>query len=293
MVAMPDARQFRVVRGALLKEIKRDFDLVTVIVDGRSKGTDFEAQIERIHPACSVLMDAPAVKLYRAYQKGHPGPATAPVVVMMASTFEETGGGLDNASGVAHEIPAVTSLVNLRSVIQRPVTRVGVLHRPGFRAFLDRQRAMAATEQITVVPVEVPAAPTSADIRSALASLKGNGGIDALWVMNDNELLKGEQFLGEAWRPAVAALDIPVVVGSPELVSAAASFGTLAVIPDLEALGMQAGNLIYDIAESDWKAEDHPMELPISTTTVVNLRQVRQKFGLREGALQRIDQVIE
>jgi putative ABC transport system substrate-binding protein len=213
---------------------------------------------------------------------------------MMSSTFEEAGAALENASGVTYEIPAVTAFVNLRSVIQRPVNRVGVLHRPGFRAFLDRQKALAATEQITVVPIEVPATPSTADIRQALQSLQRTaGGIDALWVLNDNELLRGEQFLKDAWRPGAAALGVPVVVGSPALVSPEAHFGTLAVVPDLDALGVQAADLLYEIAEDEWSADDHPVELPVSTVTVVNMRQVRQKFGLREGAMQRIDKAIE
>jgi putative ABC transport system substrate-binding protein len=291
LIAMPNAAAFRAVRGALLKEVKRDFDIVTLIVDGQTAQSDFSARVERIAPACSVVMDGSAVKLYRPYQKSRPaGSGTAPVVVMMSSSFDETGAELDNASGVAQEIPAVTSLVNLRSVIQRPVARVGVLHRPGFRRFLDRQKALAATEQITLVPVEVPEAPGPADIRKALQSLSGS--IDALWVLSDKELLKDERFLDQGWRPELAALRVPVVVGLPALVGAEARFGTLAVLPDLEALGVQAANLVYDIAESDWHADDHPVELPISTVTVVNMRQVRQ-FGLREGAAQRIDRAVE
>ena len=37
----------------------------------------------------------------------------------------------------------------------------------------------------------------------------------------------------------------------------------------------------------------HPVELPVSTVTVVNMRQVKEHFGLREGASRRIDKVIE
>jgi hypothetical protein len=293
LVATPDGDAFRKVRGALLKEIKRDFDVVTVVVTPATSPDEFNAQVDKIAPACSVVMDTAAVKLYRPYQRHRAaaGP-NPPVVVMMSSAFEEAGGALDNASGVASEIPAVTSLVNLRSVIQRPVNRVGVLHRPAFRAFLERQKALAATEQITVVPVEVPASPSTADIRAALRSLKAAGGIDALWIMNDNELLRGEQVIADAWRPEVTALGVPVVVGTPALVGPD-RLGTLAVVPDLDALGVQAANLIYEIAESDWRADDHPVELPISTETVVNLKQVKQRFGLRDGAMQRIDRTIE
>jgi hypothetical protein len=292
LLAMPDAPSFRLVRTALIKEIKRDFDVVTVVVNGHMPPTDLGGQIDRVRPSCSVLLDTMSVRLYQAYQKGHGSAGRpSPSVVMMSSFFEEGGSPPDNSSGIAWEIPAVTSLVNLRSVIERPVSRVGVIHRPAFRTYLERQKTLAAGEQITLVPVEVPAAPTAADVRAALKSFAK--GVDALWVLNDNELLRDEKFLDEVWRPEISALGLPVVVGSASLVSAEASFGTFAVAPDLDALGVQAAELLYEIAEDDWSAEDHPMELPISTVTVVNMRQVRKVFGLRKGAMERIDKAIE
>jgi hypothetical protein len=293
LVAMPDGGAFRKLRGALLKEIKRDFDVVTLVVDAKTQPDAFSERVGRVAPACAVLMDAAAVSLYRAYQKSRPpSDPPAPVVVMM-SAYDEVGAGLANASGVASDIPAVTSLVTLRSVIERPVTRVGVLHRPAFRGFVERQKALAASEEITMIPVEVPAAPSPADVRAALQNLR-RGGVDALWIMNDQELLEAHDLAAQVWRPEVTAMGVPVVVGTPTLVGAGSDrFGTLAVIPDLEALGVQAANLIYDIAEDDWRADEHPVELPISTETVVNIGQVRQHFGLRAGALQRIDRAVE
>jgi hypothetical protein len=145
---------------------------------------------------------------------------------------------------------------------------------------------------VTVVTEEVPADPTAADVRRALRALSVSG-IDALWVLNDNALLKDAQFLEVAWRPEIATMGVPVVVGVPTLVSAEARFGTFAVLPDLDALGVQAANVLFEIAESDWRAGNHPVELPVSTLTVVNMRQVRQQFGLREGATRRIDRSIE
>jgi len=82
-------------------------------------------------------------------------------------------------------------------------------------------------------------------------------------------------------------------VGVPTLVSAEARFGTFAVLPDLEALGVPAAHVLFEISENDWRASDHAVELPVSTTTVVNMRQVREHFGLREGANRRIDKAIE
>jgi hypothetical protein len=292
LLAMPDSASFRTVRRALVDEIKKDFDVNTTIVDAHTSIDDFRQRVDAAHPACLVLMDNPTVKLYRAYQKGHAGPPP-PALVVMSSFLEELRADLPNASGVAYEVPGVTAFVNLRSVIERPVNRVGVLHRPSFRRFVERQKTLAAKEQITLVPVEVPSDPTTSDVRSALKSLQGSGQIDALWVLNDNGLLKDGQFLESAWRAELASLGVPVVVGVPTLVSADARFGTFAVLPDLEAMGVQAANVLFEISESGWRAGEHPVELPVSTVTVVNMRQVKEHFGLREGATRRIDKVIE
>jgi hypothetical protein len=291
LIAMPDSASFRSVRRALVEEIKKDLDVVTQIVEAGTTLAAFTAEVEKVHPACLVLMDNPTVRLYRAYQKAAQG-APVPALVVMASFLEELRGELQNASGVAYEVPGVTAFVNLRSVIERQVTRVGVVHRPPFRRFVERQKVLAAKEQVQVVAEEVPTDPSAADVRRALRSLRMSG-VDALWVLNDNALLKDAQFLESAWRPEIAALAVPVVVGVPTLVSAEARFGTFAVLPDLDALGVQAANVLFEISESDWHAGEHPVELPVSTLTVVNMKQVRQQFGLRDGGIRRIDRAIE
>ena len=48
-------------------------------------------------------------------------------------------------------------------------------------------------------------------MRSALSSLHA-AGVDALWVLNDNGLLKDATFLEAAWRGPLATLRVPVVV---------------------------------------------------------------------------------
>ena len=47
--------------------------------------------------------------------------------------------------------------------------------------------------------------------------------------------------------------------------------------------------MIFELAESGWKVEDHPVELPLSVKTIVDVRSVRANFGLRPDALSHID----
>jgi hypothetical protein len=84
-----------------------------------------------------------------------------------------------------------------------------------------------------------------------------------------------------------------VVVGVPVLAGVQARFGTIALVPDLEQLGVQAANILVELADSGWNAGGHPVELPVSTSTVVNMRQVQDRFGLREGASAHIDKSLQ
>ena len=86
---------------------------------------------------------------------------------------------------------------------------------------------------------------------------------------------------------------VPTIVGAASLVSPSQSFGTFAVLPDHTALGTQAANLLLDIAEHDWQLPSAGAQLPLSTTTTVDLTQARERFMLRPSALGQVDKVLE
>ena len=76
--------------------------------------------------------------------------------------------------------------------------------------------------------------------------------------------------------------------------SARNSFGTFAVLPDHVALGAQAAGLLFDIADESWQiAGDAQVQLPLSTTTAVDLVQARAHFSLREDALRQVDRILD
>jgi putative ABC transport system substrate-binding protein len=190
-------------------------------------------------------------------------------------------------------VPGVTAFVNLRAVVATPVRRVGVIFRPLLRAFVERQRALAAGEHIELAPVAVPADVTADGLREALDTLIRSRKVDAVWMLNDNALVRDGQFINDAWRAEVGEAKIPLIVGAANLVNPTSPLGTLAVVPDHEALGLQAANLIFELADDDWRVEAHPVELPLSVKTVVDVKAVRENFGLRPEALRHIDRALE
>ena len=292
-LALPDSPPFRVVRSSLVEELREDFDFVTELVGPPTQLGELARHIERNRPRAVVVMDNPVLALYRRYADGcPPGRAAPPAVAVMASFLEELR-NLGNTTGIAYEVPGVTAFVQLRSVIARPVRRVAVLYRPRFAHFIQRQLHLAAKEQITLLPIAVGADPTSDDIRNALRTARESSQLDALWVLNDNGLLRDARFLTTAWRPEIGRLRVPVVVGLSSLAVAEARFGTFAVVPDHEALGVQSAQLIFKLAETDWRADRLPIEPPISTVTIANLTRLQQMFGLQPGAAGRVDQVVK
>ena len=294
LIAMPPSANFQDVRRSLLAEIQRDFNVATLTVTASTSLDELGATIQRWSPACIVLMNNTTVSLYREYQHAHPGTGKfPPSVVVMASFIDELRPTLINATGIAYEVPGVTAFVDLRSVIQAPVRRVGVVYRPSFRQFIARQKELADKEQIELVPIEVGKGVYADRLRSALHALLVDQKVDALWMLNDNELIKSSEYLDQTWRAELRNANVPLVVGVPNLVNPRTPLGSFAVVPDHGALGLQAANVIFELADNGWRAEDHAVELPISIKTLADVKQLRAKFGLKDDALQHIDRALE
>src|SRR5690606_11630297 len=164
--------------------------------------------------------------------------------------------------------------------------------REPLRRFVARQAALAGREQIRVLEQPVSPNPNPSEVKRAIRLLKQR--CDALWILNDDRLLS-ERLIAEGWLPGIDERPwVPTLVGAASLVSSARSFGTFAVLPDHTALGVQAANLVYEIASAGFRLpEDGEVELPLSTTTIVDLSQARERFRLKPGALGQVDHVGE
>jgi putative ABC transport system substrate-binding protein len=293
LIAMPDSPNFVEVRKSLVAEVQKNFNIHTFVVGPETTAADLASAIQSASPVCLVLMNNLTINLYRQYQTAHPGTAMPPAVLLMASFIEEVQSQVKRATGIAYEVPGVTAFVQLRTVINARVNRVGVVYRPAFQKFVDRQKALAAKERVTLVTASVPNDVTAAGLREALHKLSHGGKVDAFWMLNDNGLVRAEEFIDEAWRAELSDAKLPLIVGVPNLVDPNSPLGTLAVVPDHEALGLQAANLLFDLSDDNWQVEKHPVELPLSVKTVVDLKMVRAHFGLRPDALKHIDRALE
>ena len=77
------------------------------------------------------------------------------------------------------------------------------------------------------------------EISQALKKLLKKDKVDAMWVLNDNILLDAK-LMKNAWIPATQKYKIPMMVGVEVLVNPRLNFGTIAILPDHYAFGVQA-----------------------------------------------------
>jgi hypothetical protein len=231
------------------------------------------------------------VEGYRRVQAHAASKDFPPSVIVMSSFLEGRPTNLRGATGISYEVPLITVVTNLRKLIATPIERIGVVHRAPLTGFVRRQAALANREQTRVVREEVSQTPNASEIKRALRRLKQR--VDAIWVLNDDRLLT-PRLLADGWLHGLNEPPwVPTIVGAASLVSPNQSFGTFAVLPDHTALGTQAANLLLDIADNDWSLPSATAQLPLSTTTTVDLTQAKERFALRPSALAQVDKVLE
>jgi hypothetical protein len=183
-------------------------------------------------------------------------------------------------------------MTNLRRLLTLPRERVGVVGRAGLRDYIRGQIKLCALEKIPVVTEEVSQRPNPSELKRAIRRLKEQ--VDVIWIMNDDRLLT-PRLISEGWIPGLDERPwLPSIVGAASLVSARSNLGTFAVLPDHVALGSQAASMLLDIADDDWQVESgKAIDLPLSTTTTIDLVQTEERFTLKKDALQQVDNILK
>lgn len=291
LVVLPVTTETYDVWRGLRDELGDDYDIVTLHFDATTTPQGIGNAIAATHPRCVVLMNNPTVRAYEQWQHASTATGFPPTVVLMASFLSDLNGRIANAAGIAYEVPAITMFVNMRSFLDRPTRRIGVVYRQPLHTFIENQRTLAAIENIELVPFAVGAHPSTRELDSALRRLRA-AKVDAIWVPNDNGLFATRDQLVHAWLPNLKAAKLPVAVGVRALVNAKVPFGTFAVVPDHEAMGVQAANMIVDLASSGWHA-DGKVALPVSVKTILNVPLARELYRLREDQVSRLDFVVQ
>lgn len=292
LVFMPETSQTKEVWTGLSDELGREFQLVAVRIDNASQAAVIGEAIVRYKPVGLVLMNNPTVTAYLRYQQAVKATKFPPAVIVMTSFVERESRALVSATGISYEIPLITVMTNLRKLVRLKSERVGVVVREPLESFVRQQIELAKREKVTVAVERISSEPNASEVKRALRNLKACA--DVLWILNDDRLLS-PKLLADGWLPGLDERPwVPTIVGAGSLVSPVRSFGTFAVLPDHVSLGAQAAGMLFDIADNDWQLEPNPMvQLPLSTTTIMDLSQVKERFTMTDDALEQVDRILE
>jgi hypothetical protein len=277
------------------REIGEDFAVDERTLAPGAGIKDIAESLRKIGPRLVILMDNRVIGLYRRYQASLPDSVPpVPSISLMAASLDHEINGLKLATGIAYEIPILTSAVNLRSILKRPLPKIGIVHRDFLTGFVAGNREYCRREGMTLTAVALrnQEPDFTKAVRRALRTLLEEGKVDALWVPNDFALLTPE-LLRQVWLPMLNRYRTPVIVGVEALAQPGLGFGTLAVLPDHLELGRQLSEMILEISASGFSVPAGTVRLPLSIIKVVNLPQARKITGLGREGLGNVDRILE
>lgn len=294
LIIRPAGQTFGAAVAGICYEIGEESELHEFQITMKSTAAELAVQMRQVSPRFIVLMDNTAIDLYKAYLATRSDTSGCiPSIACMAINLEHSIKGIVACSGVEYEMPIFISLVNLRSLLTSPIKRVGIVHRRFMDEFITRNRELCKQEEFELV--EYPLADTLADIAKAvsggLKELFESKQVDALWVANDNVLLRTE-VLQKVWIPLVRKYKKPVIVGAKSLVNPMLDFGTFAVLPDPFALGTQVAIRISEDAGQNCAEIESTVDVPYSVQKYLNLSQIQAISSVNQDPMGRVDSVL-
>lgn len=294
IIRMDDAALRQAVEG-LRSYIREEFPIAEMIVRSDTQADEISHKIEEVSPKLVVLMDNTAITLYKKFRKGLPESSKPlPSVSIMASFMDLVIRDMKNAAGIFYEVPVVTSVVSLRSVMPSvPLKKIGVAHRGFMEQSVKTNREYCKRENIELVSQIIPESENFESGIEKTLKFMTDQGIDALWIPNDNKIINPSLFKS-VWIPFAERFRKPIIVGVEVLVQPKFKFGTFAVIPDPFELGVQAAEIIYDIRDNNWSAEDREIEPPRSVYKFINMEQAQRLFSIdKEKLMNNVDKILQ
>lgn len=294
LVFSAQGQAFNEVVAGIVGDLEEDLRFETYIVGKKSKVSEIEEQMKKHKPNIVILVENSSIQLYGKYQAKNPNVEFPPAVAVAALFVDRMIANIKNATGIRYEIPAVTSVVSLRSVLSTDVKRVGVVHRKWMKGMIEQNAKYCNAEGIELVSLELPNKDSNMDktLKKRLDNLLDKD-IDAVWVLNDNGLLNPKTIRG-AWLPVLGKANLPVIVGVRPMLTTKWNFGSFATVPDHYALGVQAASIIGEIMDEDWEIGDRDIEQPVSVKKVINVSVLNnKKVKYRKESLSSVDEVLQ
>lgn len=279
LVLHSSAQEFDEIMTGMKDDLEGDISFHAFEISRKTPLKMLEKKIEHLKPHIFIIIGNRPTNLYTSLQKQHPDMLFPPAIILATLYVDKLiQGRINNAIGISHEIPAVTSMTTLRPLLHGDIQRVGVLHGDWMKDTINENKRLLEREGIHLISFSIPNDTLRLEkkIKQGIKFLQKQN-IDVLWVVNDNTLLKKSAF-HKAWRPAISKINIPVAVGTQTLLEPKLQFGTYATVPNYYALGVQTASLILDMRDNNWEAyEPGYIEPIISIKTIVNIQSLEEK----------------
>lgn len=292
LVIRPAGSNFEEARKGIAETLGAGFVLQDVVVGKETTPDDVAKAWKGASPKLIVTMDNRAITLFREVRERN-GDTAVPAVAIMGVRVDAAIGSIRNSVGINYEIPAVTTLVNLRSLLKTPVAKAAMVYRASWEDMFQRNAKFCKGENIELVGKKIPdGADPATSLETALKDLSKDASIDAMVVINDNFFLN-VALLKKVWLPGLSGWKRPVIVGVESLVKPELKFGSFAILPDHYALGSQAAGLIQEIEEAQWKVGEAKTDQPLSVIKVLNLRGMKDCCRIQDEKKSEIDKVLD
>jgi ABC-type uncharacterized transport system substrate-binding protein len=281
---------FEEVLKGIRDDIEGEVSLVEMVISDNSSDHDIAKMLNQYSPRLIILMGNKAVNLYIDFQENNSKMKFPPAIAMAALFIDEFSSKLKNFTAIRYEIPAVTSAVAMRNVLNKPIKKIGVIYRSWMKKLIEENKRYCLAEGIELIGIELPNKIThvSSTVKNALKTL--NNKVDAIWILNDNSLLTRDA-LKKAWLPSRQRSKLPAIVGIKQFITKI-PIGSFAIIPDNYGLGAQAAGIIFEIIENHWTLENTNILQPVSVKKYMNTVRLDIKgIGYQIDMLNQIEEV--
>ena len=292
LILRPIGPAFDDVQRGLQGNLDSSFTTKVCIKDKSFSIAELKVIIDSTKPRIVLLMDNTMIHLYKEYCKTNP---IIPSVSLMAAMVSKEMAGMKDAEAISYEVPIVTSVVQLRTLLNMTNVNIGIIHREFLADFVKESREWCKKENIELTGYFVPSG--NADYGPLLQKgldyiASGKSKVNMLWVPNDIAFLKPDM-IRNIWIPFSQKCNIPIIVGVDKLLSSDASFGTFAVLPDHESLGSQAAEMIGRIKDQGWHIDAKVIEPPISIFKIISNEKVSRYEKVNTKMLEQIDKSVK
>ena len=287
---------FSDVLGGLVESLEGEYPVTQLVFERELTWQQVESRIQMSNPVLVICMDNLVSKVYRAYQDSMvEKKPIIPSIHMLGIFLGPLIKDIKNAMVINYEVPFDTTVFLYNQLVEKKVTRLGVLYRPFMKSFVEECTRGSTRVNLEIVDIMLPEDPSKAVIALEMelkAKLKV-GRVDALWVPND-KLIINPEVIGSVWRPLLRKDRVPLFVCAEVLLNPALDFGTFAVLPDHTDLGRQAGNMVFVIAKNSWVVSDElKSTYPRKLQTSINFPQAVKHFQLKKDGLPNVDRWIQ